>query len=212
MLAYVGVVRLLVVGPGALTLARDGRPAAGRGGRPRPADRRRARAARAGRDARARPRARAGSSSRAPEPAARRRATSAGCCSTSSRPRSSRRSARSCSSAASRRPPGLGPWARAPAIVRGAVFFALAHVLTLFDASFATGAQRALFSFVALLPVGVALGWLFLARRSLYAAIGLHAAFNGDPGLLAPRRGRARAVAPGAAWRKAAAKRRLSPR
>jgi membrane protease YdiL (CAAX protease family) len=73
-------------------------------------------------------------------------------------------------------------WARSSgpgaAIVRGAVFFALAHVVTLFDASFATGAQRALFSFLALLPVGVALGWLFLGRRSLYAAIGLHGAFN----------------------------------
>ena len=73
-------------------------------------------------------------------------------------------------------------WARTSgaraAIVRGAVFFALAHVLTLFDASFGTGAQRALFSFVALLPVGLALGWVFLSRRSLYAAIGLHSAFN----------------------------------
>ncbi|HEY3334343.1 MAG TPA: type II CAAX endopeptidase family protein [Candidatus Limnocylindrales bacterium] len=81
-------------------------------------------------------------------------------------------------------------WARSlgsawPAIARGAVFFAIAHVLTLFDASFATGAQRALFSFLALLPVGVALGWLFLARRSLYASIGLHAAFNGIQVLLA---------------------------
>ncbi|MDQ1324315.1 MAG: hypothetical protein QG587_1651, partial [Chloroflexota bacterium] len=64
------------------------------------------------------------------------------------------------------------------AIVRGALFFAIAHVLTLFDASFETGAQRALFSFVALLPVGLALGWVFLSRKSLYAAIGLHAAFN----------------------------------
>jgi membrane protease YdiL (CAAX protease family) len=73
-------------------------------------------------------------------------------------------------------------WARTSgaraAIVRGALFFAIAHVVTLFDAEFATGAQRALFSFVALLPVAVALGWLFLGRRSLYAAIGLHAAFN----------------------------------
>lgn len=81
-------------------------------------------------------------------------------------------------------------WARSlgaawPAIVRGAVFFAIAHVITLFDASFASGAQRALFSFVALLPVGIALGWLFLSRRSLYAAIGLHAAFNGIQVLLA---------------------------
>ena len=74
-------------------------------------------------------------------------------------------------------------WARslgaaAPAIVRGAMFFSVAHVLTLFDASFAVGAQRALFSFLALLPVGIALGWVFLTRRSLYAAIGLHGTFN----------------------------------
>ncbi|HYO42259.1 MAG TPA: type II CAAX endopeptidase family protein [Candidatus Limnocylindrales bacterium] len=79
-------------------------------------------------------------------------------------------------------------WARSSgarsAIVRGALFFAVAHVVTLVDASFAEGAQRALYSFVALLPVSVALGWLFLARRSLYAAIGLHAAFNGIQVLL----------------------------
>ncbi|MEW6223307.1 MAG: type II CAAX endopeptidase family protein [Chloroflexota bacterium] len=74
-------------------------------------------------------------------------------------------------------------WARVvgarAAIVRGAVFFAIAHVVTLADVSFATGVQRALFSFLALLPVGLTLGWVFLSRRSLYAAIGLHAAFNG---------------------------------
>jgi membrane protease YdiL (CAAX protease family) len=73
-------------------------------------------------------------------------------------------------------------WARSvgprPAIVRGAVFFGIAHILTLFDASFAVGAQRALFSFLSLMPVGIALGWVFLARRSLYASIGLHATFN----------------------------------
>ncbi len=73
-------------------------------------------------------------------------------------------------------------WARSVgarrAIVRGAVFFGIAHVLTLFDASFEVGAQRALFSFLSLMPVGIALGWVFLARRSLYASIGLHAAFN----------------------------------
>lgn len=73
-------------------------------------------------------------------------------------------------------------WARAfgrgQAIVRGGLFFALAHLVTVSDASFAEGAQRALFSFVALLPVALVLGWLFLARRSLYASIGLHASFN----------------------------------
>jgi membrane protease YdiL (CAAX protease family) len=80
-------------------------------------------------------------------------------------------------------------WARAygvrPAIVRGAVFFAVAHVVTLLDASFAEGLQRAVFSFVALLPVALTLGWVFTTRRSLWAPIGLHAAFNGLQVLLA---------------------------
>jgi membrane protease YdiL (CAAX protease family) len=73
-------------------------------------------------------------------------------------------------------------WAKtegpARAIVRGAVFFAVAHVIALFDSTFEAGAQRALYSFVVLLPVGIALGWVFLARRSVYASIGLHATFN----------------------------------
>jgi CAAX protease family protein len=73
-------------------------------------------------------------------------------------------------------------WARAlgprAAIVRGALFFAFAHVIAQLDPTFAEGAQRALFSFIGLLPVGLTLGWLFLARRSLYAPIGLHATFN----------------------------------
>jgi len=73
-------------------------------------------------------------------------------------------------------------WARAigptAAIVRGAAFFAFAHIVTQLDASFAEGAQRAAFSFLALLPIGLALGWVFLTRRSLYASIGMHAAFN----------------------------------
>jgi membrane protease YdiL (CAAX protease family) len=73
-------------------------------------------------------------------------------------------------------------WARSigrnAAIVRGALFFAFAHIVTLFAGSFSTGAQLALYEFVALLPAGLALGWVFLARRSLYASIGLHAAFN----------------------------------
>ncbi len=74
-------------------------------------------------------------------------------------------------------------WARAvgavPAIVRGAVLFALVHGLTISAATFSEGLQHAVFSFLALLPVGITLGWLFLTRRSLYASIGLHAAFNG---------------------------------
>ena len=75
--------------------------------------------------------------------------------------------------------------AAAPAIIRGALFFSLAHVLTQLDESFASGAQRALFSFLALLPAGIALGWVFLSRRSLYAVIGLHGMFNGIQVVLA---------------------------
>jgi membrane protease YdiL (CAAX protease family) len=65
-----------------------------------------------------------------------------------------------------------------PAIIRGAVLFALIHGLTLSAATFGEGLQHAVFSFVGLLPVGITLGWLFLSRRSLYASIGLHATFN----------------------------------
>lgn len=73
-------------------------------------------------------------------------------------------------------------WARTngprQAIVRGAIFFAAAHVATLRAPSFEIGAQHAVYSLIVLLPVGIALGWVFLARRSIYASIGLHAAFN----------------------------------
>jgi len=68
-------------------------------------------------------------------------------------------------------------WARTSparvAIVRGALFFALAHVITVFDL------DQAVYAFLVRLPVGLALGWVFLARRSLAAAVGLHAVFNG---------------------------------
>ncbi len=73
-------------------------------------------------------------------------------------------------------------WARAAgartAILRGALFFSLAHVATLFSPSFGSGAGAALTEFVALLPAGIALGWVFLARRSIWASLGLHATFN----------------------------------
>lgn len=65
------------------------------------------------------------------------------------------------------------------ALVRGAVFFALIHVLTIGGTTFGDAAGRALVAFVTRLPVSVALGWVFLRRRSLYASIGLHATFNG---------------------------------
>ncbi|HXG40623.1 MAG TPA: type II CAAX endopeptidase family protein, partial [Candidatus Limnocylindrales bacterium] len=67
------------------------------------------------------------------------------------------------------------------AIVRGALFFAFAHVLTIGGPTLEIALERAAFAFVVRLPVALALGWVFLHRRSLYASIGLHAAFNGIP-------------------------------
>ena len=64
------------------------------------------------------------------------------------------------------------------AIVRGALLFAIARAATVSGAAFGDAAQLALVSFIGILPLGVALGWVFLGRRSLYAAIGLHAAFG----------------------------------
>ncbi|HWP63213.1 MAG TPA: type II CAAX endopeptidase family protein [Candidatus Binatia bacterium] len=67
------------------------------------------------------------------------------------------------------------------AIVRGAVFFAFAHVLTVGGESFAEGLERAAFAFVVRIPIALLLGWLFVRRGSLAAAIGCHATFNGLP-------------------------------
>jgi uncharacterized protein len=82
-------------------------------------------------------------------------------------------------------------WARATsprrAIIQGGIFFAFTHVLTLGGPSFAVGAQWALFAFVVRLPVAFFLGWFFLRRRSIYASIAIHVTFNGLPLLLTLR-------------------------
>lgn len=65
------------------------------------------------------------------------------------------------------------------ALVRGALFFAFAHVLTISGSSAPEALGLALVAFAARVPVAVALGWLYLRRESLWAPIGLHAAFNG---------------------------------
>jgi membrane protease YdiL (CAAX protease family) len=79
-------------------------------------------------------------------------------------------------------------WARTAsprrAIIQGGIFFAFTHVLTLGGPSFAVGAQWALFAFLVRLPVAFFLGWIFLRRRSIYASIALHVTFNGLPLLL----------------------------
>jgi uncharacterized protein len=76
---------------------------------------------------------------------------------------------------------GAGP---RTAIVRGALFFALAHVLTLSGASFGEALGQAFVAFTVRIPVALALGWLFVRTRSIYPTIALHATFNGLPLLL----------------------------
>jgi membrane protease YdiL (CAAX protease family) len=70
------------------------------------------------------------------------------------------------------------------AIVRGAIFFALVHVITLVGSDFGTAVRTALIAFAIRLPVGLVLGWVFLRRRTLVAPIALHAAYNVIPVLL----------------------------
>lgn len=69
----------------------------------------------------------------------------------------------------------LGPRS---ALVRSALFFALIHTANISATSFGEGAAQALLQTVVLLPVGFALGWLFL-RRGMAGAIGGHVTYNG---------------------------------
>lgn len=74
-------------------------------------------------------------------------------------------------------------WARTMghrrAIVRGALFFAFAHVLSITGANAGEAISLAFVGFASRIPVALALGWLYLRRGSLWAPIGLHATFNG---------------------------------
>ncbi len=65
------------------------------------------------------------------------------------------------------------------AIVFGGLAFAFVHVLPLSGSAFDPAMRAALVAFLARVPVALALGWIFVRRRSLPASIGLHATFNG---------------------------------
>ena len=71
------------------------------------------------------------------------------------------------------------------ALIQGAVFFAGVHVLTLGAVEPVEGLKLALFASLVRLPVALTLGWLFLRRRSLVTPIFLHATYNGLPIILA---------------------------
>ena len=73
-------------------------------------------------------------------------------------------------------------WARQSsarrAILFSAIVFAFAHTLAVVGASVGDGVSLAAVAFVVRLPLGVALGWLWIRRRSLLATIALHSAYN----------------------------------
>lgn len=63
-------------------------------------------------------------------------------------------------------------------LIRGALFFAAVHVLTISGDSAGSAMGLALVAFATRIPVALALGWLFVRRRTIWAPIGLHATFN----------------------------------
>ncbi len=71
---------------------------------------------------------------------------------------------------------GLGSRA---GILRGALLFCVAHVLTLSGTP-----SDALIAFLVRLPVAISLGWIFVRRGSLASSFGLHAMFNAIPLIL----------------------------
>jgi membrane protease YdiL (CAAX protease family) len=64
-------------------------------------------------------------------------------------------------------------------VVRAALVFAFAHVLTTSGTSAGDALGLAVVGFGTRVPIAVALGWLFVRRRTIWAPFGLHAAFNG---------------------------------
>ncbi|HEX8025169.1 MAG TPA: type II CAAX endopeptidase family protein [Candidatus Limnocylindrales bacterium] len=73
-------------------------------------------------------------------------------------------------------------WARempaVTAIVRAALLFAFAHVLLVTGSSASEAASLAIVGAAGRLPIALALGWLYLRWGTIWAPIGLHAAFN----------------------------------
>jgi membrane protease YdiL (CAAX protease family) len=63
-------------------------------------------------------------------------------------------------------------------LVRAAVVFAFAHVLTISGTSAGDAIGLAVVGFATRLPVALALGLLFVRRGTIWSSFGLHAAFN----------------------------------
>ena len=63
-------------------------------------------------------------------------------------------------------------------VLRAALVFALAHVLTVSGGSLGEAFGLAAVGFGTRVPIALALGLLFVRRRSIWSSFGLHAAFN----------------------------------
>ena len=63
-------------------------------------------------------------------------------------------------------------------VIRAALIFALAHVLTTAGTSAGDAFGLAVVGFGTRVPIAIALGWLFVRRGTIWAPLGLHAAFN----------------------------------
>lgn len=74
-------------------------------------------------------------------------------------------------------------WVRGLGVARGviqaALIFAFAHVLTISGKDAGEAFGLAAVGFGSRIPIAIALGWLFVRRRTMWASFGLHAAFNG---------------------------------
>ena len=64
------------------------------------------------------------------------------------------------------------------ALVRASLVFALAHVITVSGNSLEEVGGLIAVGFATRIPVALALGWLYLRTRSIWAPLGLHMAFN----------------------------------
>ena len=65
------------------------------------------------------------------------------------------------------------------AIVLSSIFFVLGHVLFVGGDSFAQSAALAFVGGIVRVPVALVLGWLYVRTGSLWTSIGLHSAYNG---------------------------------
>ena len=63
-------------------------------------------------------------------------------------------------------------------VIRAAILFAFAHVLTTSGTSAGDALGLAVVGFGTRVPIALALGWLFVRRGTIWASFGLHAAFN----------------------------------